>query len=470
MPRDTALGYLRLSGVESDELSPDIQLKRILQLAREQGLALEIDIDLYRDTDKGMHSARKRTNIPQWYALYQRALTDPRVAAIYIYDLRRGFRSVKHLIQEAEALNAAGVKIMRAKGGEIDMTTAEGRKRAIDEVNAAEFESRITTERLKEHYDELRELDVYFSHHSPIGLQRQGTKHKVVWTADANMPSIVALCRIYGEGNSPKEVTKSLAEYGVTWTDKNGVVRPFVLRTVEKVIRRLEIYKPFLSPEVYADALFEREQRSHPNYSKRRAKYKPLLLKGVLICSRCGAHLTATYARNRQGEYLDIYRHRNSAPCPSGQQQIAAKFLDADFRIEFDDYRRQFAVDNEAFVQAILATNPPESTPVSSARREQLARTLEGLEDMMANKLIKPERFRERQSKILAELESLPEASPRNPHRVTEAEARLHASQLQTRLQETLTNETVRRYVVSVKCDGRTLKDIDWRFAVPVSP
>ena len=94
-----ALPYLRLSGVEADELSPDLQLRSILRQIRALDLHADARVeddailgdDVYADIEKGMHSAFKRDNMPAWLRLLDRARSDTRVAAVAAYDLSRAF-------------------------------------------------------------------------------------------------------------------------------------------------------------------------------------------------------------------------------------------------------------------------------------------------------------------------------------------------------------------------------------------
>lgn len=314
--RNRALVYARLSGVEDDELSPEIQIKKCTEIIARDGYIHNAGRDVYQDTDKGMHSARKRDNIPQWYALLERVKADPSIAAVCVYDLQRAFRDVTAMLSEAEQLARSGVTLVRVRGGPIDLHSADGRRRAIDDANNAEYESRKTSERLRDHYQELRDLNINYSHTAPLGLQRTGKRHKVVWSTTDDFKTIVLLCEIYvaDDIGSPL-IARALNKKGCTWINRKGERVPIKPTTIRKTINTIEKYGPFLPPALYENVLRTREARAGRKRNSPRRELPTLLLRRVLYCSKCKCRYTTMHQqvhvyRGKKQYAYDVYIHR----------------------------------------------------------------------------------------------------------------------------------------------------------------
>lgn len=424
-----ALPYQRLSGVEGDEISPQIQLKANLRTIQQLGLTCDPRPhteggDVYQDADKGLHSAYKRDNIPDWLALIERARTDPRVAAVVVYDTSRAFRNVRAMLEEAEQLHAIGVKLIRTRGGEVDLHSADGRRRAIDDANAAEYESRITSERLRAHYAELRDLDVYFSHIEPMGLRRSGKVPNVLWTTTEDFPTIVLVCELYADAEMGCErIAAELRRRGVTWLTRKGIRNPNVSpRTIHNVIRKIEKYKPFLDPSLYARVVETRSKRAWRKSNHRALKYPSLLLRGVLVCGYCGLKyrtttLRATRGYKTSGGLERLYFHPPATLCKVRRAYVSAWKIDSQIWRCLDFLNDLSDADKDDIARRIVT--PREPLPALDLRqhRERLEQRLRGYEQMCADGDISREQFRVYKNQIESELRSLP--PPADPPRTT---------------------------------------------------
>ena len=178
--RDLALLYIRLSfRGYGDEVSPEIQLNGCAEDARRYGVTYS-ESEVY-DEGEGHHSARNRDNLPAWEALYERALTDPRVAAVFCYDLARGFRYTIAIRQVAEELDKHGVKLIFHKEGLFDIRTAHGKFTGTMHAAAAEWYAHTISEKMQEHYAKLRAKGVYTGHRAPLGLNALAKRLKCIW-------------------------------------------------------------------------------------------------------------------------------------------------------------------------------------------------------------------------------------------------------------------------------------------------
>lgn len=384
-----ALAYARLSGVEGDEISPEIQLKTSLRVAASLGLTADPRPyteggDVYADASKGMHSARKRDNIPEWYALIERARQDARVGAVVAYDMQRAFRNVRAMLEEAELLNSFGVKLVRVRGGEVDLQTADGRRRAIDDANAAEYHSHKTSELLKDHYEMLREQGIRYDHTPPLGLNRVGKVPNVKFEPNEDFKTIVLLCELYAQGDmGAPRLAVELEKRGVTWISRKDLARTKRIsqRTVSKTIDKIERYKEWLPADLYARVLEVRAVRAS-RAQNRRVKHPSLALRGLVFCAICESRYIATtvhhLGRKKRGSYYyKNYTHPQPVRCGTKPATIRAEHIEEKIWARLSWMEDLTAEDRDAIARAMVTQPAPfvrDTTTERAALMEQLQR------------------------------------------------------------------------------------------------
>ena len=427
-----ALPYLRLSGVEADELSPDLQLRSILRQIRALDLHADARVeddailgdDVYADIEKGMHSAFKRDNMPAWLRLLDRARSDTRVAAVAAYDLSRAFRKIMAMLEETRLLNSFGVHLI-LNGQVVNLDDPHQWAQWVDQAKHAEFESRITTWRLREHYQEMRDLGINYSHTAPLGLQRTGKRHKVQWSTTDDFATIVTLCELYvAQDIGSPLLARALNQRGYTWVNRKGERVPVKPTTIRKTIATIEKYELFLPPDLYANVLRVRAARAGGKQNSQKTVHPPLLLRRVLFCARCGCRYTTMHqqvrdvrikGKPRKLYQYDVYIHRGEH-CEVSPRTLRAREVHAQL------WERLAWLNDlsEAQTQAIVARmcESPTGDAVDARQlRDKITLQLRNLEEAYLAEDFGPlatarPQYRIRRAQLEKQLAELPEPKP----------------------------------------------------------
>lgn len=349
MSKHLALSYARLSGVRNDPLSPKIQIKRNHETIIKLGLSYNPNRytdggDVYPDDERGQHSAFKRTNLPAWDAVMERVRTDTQqIRYVVAYDMARAFRNVMAMLQHADELLTYGVNLYLTTGGMVDVATADGRRRAIDDANAAEYHSRKTSELIRGHNQSLKAEGVYIYHRGRYGVTRiQGEtdERDAKWVPNDDLPNLVEFLQRYAEGKKGwNSICPEMFRTGVTWLNSANERSEPVPDTLRKLVRGIDFYRPFLDEDY--PGLIDRvkevaaRRKDHQGNGRQFRSHPPPLLAGALYC-HCGKRFecgSSSYQSVKSGErhhYLN-YTHKNTSctvrPRTLTVSQINAKFL-----------------------------------------------------------------------------------------------------------------------------------------------
>lgn len=481
-----ALTYQRLSGVEGDEVSPEIQRRANLRVVQQLGFqCMEAHHtrggDIYEDTEKGMHSAYKRTNIPDWDALIERARSDKRVGVVVAYDMQRAFRNVRAMLDEAELLNSFGVKLIRARGGEVDIQSADGRRRAIDDANAAEYHSRKTSELLRDNYAWLREEGIMYTHKPGMGLKRSGKNAGVKWETNEEFSTIVRMCEIYSEFDvgSPTLARKMNAEK-LTWVNLKGERVRVKPTTVRNAINTIEKYEKFLDQELFANVIRVRTARAGRKGNSPKTRHDPLLLRKLLVCARCGGHYTTIHNftfKKTTGERKkwSYYVHApNEAGCDNSKKAPSSNSLHEQFWKRIAKIEDLSVEDRNAILDRMVQPPSPAVLDTRHAR-EKLTTTLRNLEAAYLAEDFGPldkarAFYRKQRAQLEREIAELPPPPKIVPARFDDRD---DAAIWLDNLVETLilgeslapeeANRLMRSLFLRITMDGAELKDIDYQ-------
>lgn len=481
-----ALPYLRLSGVEEDELSPDLQLRMNLRTLASYNLTADAGVtdntisgtDVYSDIERGMHSAFKRDNMPGWQRCLERARADARVAAVVAYDLSRVFRNIQAMLEETKRLNGFGVHLI-VNGKVVNLDDPYEWAQWVDQAKHAELESRITTWRLNNHYQEMRNLGINYSHTAPLGLKRTGKRHKVQWSTTEDFPTIVLLCELYttNDWGSPR-LARELNRRGCTWVNRHGERGPVKETTVRKTIGTIEKYQPFLDPVLYAAVLRTRAAREDHRANSAAFHHPVPLLRSLLTCAHCGGRYSVMHQQVRDKAYdrtywYEVYLHRwehcntplRSARAPQVNLQVLERLAALQTLSDADRSR----------IAAQMAAGPMGPTIDARQLREKLMLQLRNLEDAYLAEDFGPldaarPLYRKRRAALEKELAELAAAQPPETFLAfrTEVDARawlenlLETLAVAEELAPADANRLMRNLFARIVLDGKEVKALEY--------
>jgi len=401
--RNLALCFLRLSSRGKQEISIDMQRNRCAAECERLGL-----VPVFYEEGLGRHSANTRKNLPEWDKLYKRALTDPAVYCVMGYDHERAFRNVSAARQSAEQLAKVGVKLIFTVSGEVDTTTAHGKMVYTMQAAFAEHYSNYVSEKLYDHFAELKAEGVYAGHRAPQGLKRVGKAKQVKLEKSDDLKTIEEWFTLYTTQDigTPRGAA-ILTAAGFKWRNRQGELREVSADDLVTALANLEMYKPHLAPALYRAVKRRKAQRAQHRANGNQTIHPPLLLRGILFCAACGAPYVCTHQVNRAGNLVSTYRHRRrvhcaSVRCPAAtlvERLVWSKLA----TIEWTDELKR------SIVSALVT--PPDLSQVLDLKqaRDKLAQRLKGFQVMLADGDISRAQFLQFKSEIERDMEQLPE-------------------------------------------------------------
>jgi DNA invertase Pin-like site-specific DNA recombinase len=253
----TAYGYIRKSVVHDAArmLSPETQEAAIRALAARHG---DEDVEILSDLD--VSGKKDRTKRPGWNELL-RAVEDGEATAVYAYSLSRFARSVSQLAEFFDLCDRRRVAV-RVERDHIDTSTATGKLVSNVLASLAQFESDVSSERVKDAFAVKRLKDPGWR--GPGNAEygaRDGEDPDVVIEAFREAQSFDGAARLLNERGFPCRVK------GASWSGS----------VVAGVIRR---HAPDeVGPAVSVGA---------------RAGRSTFRLARVVACSTCGGFLTGS--------------------------------------------------------------------------------------------------------------------------------------------------------------------------------
>jgi hypothetical protein len=465
-----------MSGVERDELSPDIQLKINLRAVKNLGLETDarlendsiVGSDVYADVEKGMHSAFKRDNMPAWLRLIERARTDEKVGAVVAYDLSRVFRNIGAMLEETKLLNSFGVNLI-LNGKIVNLQDPHEWAMWVDQAKHAEFESRITSWRLLGHYQELRDLGIYFSHSAPFGLTRKGSKHKVVWETNEDFFVVETMFRLFASGKySHENLAEEMNRMGLYWRNKQKEKVRLQTRTVQEALFRMDRYKPFIDPILYAEVEREKQRRSKGSPKIRNFVTARSLLQSLCYCAVCGSPFYVSHRSQNPKAHArkDYYFHKIGMFCRERPTLVGAPELEQQFYYWFDEWRAELEAHQDEIIAYLMKPNQDLARNENGIQREALKKKLRNLEEMRADGEISKARFLEMKKQVedqLAKLDPEKKEEPQGvPRGMSEAQARAFFSNITKSLYERMDNASLRKLVKRIEIRHAHIVNVEW--------
>lgn len=416
--RKIALCYLRLSDREIKEVSIDIQKDACADWCRRLGL-LPIFFE-EGEGQAGQFSARKRTKLAVWAQVYQRALTEPTVAAIITYDLSRAFRRTETALMVAEELQKAGVQLVFTTDGIVSVNTPETKFAYTLKAAIAEYESFKATSRLLDHYAKVKARRGYAGHKDMFGLDRVGSSKddSEAWIPDENFPNVLLILEWYafGEYGAPA-ISEMLYQRGVRWRNRSDVETDYVHPcSIQRLLRRIDLYAPFVAehdPTLVPRVKAILQTRAQRKTNHRKLKRPSYLLRGLLYCSHCGARYSQSampFKDKTRHHYY--YSHMPRTGCPNNNAYVVRSRVDAEFAKLFGELYQLSRADLAAM---FAKTNNAPAQPIAldlAAERARLEKRLSRYEEMFADDLMPRDRYLAQTTKIHAQIAALPEPQP----------------------------------------------------------
>lgn len=452
--RRFALCFLRLSNRGKQEVSIEMQRNRCLVECDRLTLT-----PVFYEEGLGKHSANTRTRLPQWDTLYQRALVDPSVYCVMSYDHERSFRNAAAALTSAKELANHGVKLIFVTSGEVDIQSASGKMIFTVQAAFAEHYSNYVSEKLLDHFDELRASGKSLNHRPFWGMVRVGKAPDHSHQPSDELPAVLAWFRLYvskdiGAPNGAKELSLS----GLTRRDLKGNPRALIAKDLRDALSHLEEFKPFLPAALYRAVKRRKEERHFHKANGAQRVYPPPILYRILTCARCGKPYNTTNCW-KHGTFLTSYRHRDPVLCgniihPSGNI-IARMVWQKLSEIEWAEPLKQRIVK--------VLTEPKDVSVALDTRlmREKLDRRLKNYKQMLADEDITRAEFLEHRRTIEAELKNIPavEQTPDDPMPESEAwELVNHLTEMladPTKGTPYTKNQAMRAIFQAVTIDGR---------------
>lgn len=324
--------YIRNSGrAEDDVLKPESQLQYSKTIIERLGGILDEQSGIY-DEGFGLHSAFKRDNLDQFDQMIVDAINDASTGYIVTFDSARLVRNVEVGNAILKRIEHHGLQWHTYINGRLSLESEELRLKTQVQFLMDEEESRRASYRIKHnHYDIAREKKLYFSHHAPIGMKRNGSvkKETLCWTRNEDSYIVEHVLKNYLDGVSLEANYASIK--GVFW----GTVkrRPLTFRAVSNIIEKARRYKPILDPDFYdrLDAkLTANAGRAHNGGTM---KHDSQLLRGILYC-KCGAPYYTAYDSYTTKANVKVlypaYRHDRSNQC-GNPKRIMSHMIDDSF-------------------------------------------------------------------------------------------------------------------------------------------
>lgn len=286
------VAYCRIS---SDKTGAGLGVERQAADCRELALRLGLgEPEILTDNDLSAYSGKRRPG----YEQLKDGLRDGRWSGLLVWHVDRLCRSLRDLEDMVDLINGK-VAVHTVKGGEIDLTTPEGRLQARMLGTMARYESEHRSDRVRRKMDANAEAGIAHGGPRPYGWNPDGT-------LDPAEAGIVAeLTRRVISGESIRALAADLRERGVPssrgaiWHP--GSVKSIVLRSRNAGLRehRGEIVGAGTWPaivdrdswEAARAVLTDPARRTSPGNAPKH------LLSGLMTCGVCDAPVRAGGAK-----------------------------------------------------------------------------------------------------------------------------------------------------------------------------
>lgn len=313
-PRDERGGSFRLSGSLDADTSPtslfgmgtaiytrisDVKGRPGVGVERQQNLCMELadkrgwnDVIVFSDDDISAWSGKAR---PGWESMLD-AIRAGQVSAVVAYEPSRLYRRVYDLLPLIALTEDHGLEIATVMGGEVDLTTPQGRAVAKTIATWDEYESDVKSARVKAQRDEAAKNGKWQSR-PRYGYTLDDDGQLVVNKAQAK-----TLRRIISEiidGSSLRQIATRLNDDNIPTPSGTGrwgsrKVSTLITPTIAGLyVHRRQVVGKGAWEAIVSRADYELARRA---MDARKTPGQPAkhLLTGILKCSHCGASMYRT--------------------------------------------------------------------------------------------------------------------------------------------------------------------------------
>jgi DNA invertase Pin-like site-specific DNA recombinase len=307
--------YVRISHDPAGERAGvERQRKECFELVERYGWG---PVEVYEDNDVSAYSRRPR---PEFERLLEN-VQNGHVTRLVVWATDRLYRRVSDLVRITDVL--AGCEVRSVVGGEIDLSTAEGRFRAQMLGAVGEFESARRGERVKARARQRAEEGRVTAGSRPFGWQSAG-KYFVPHSVEA-----LLLEQAYGMflgGASLNSICRWIEEQGTTGT-RGTPLRPTQLRKILVSPRNAGIvtYRGVEIGRNDAQIIDVDTWRatcniiSDPSRRTSTGRKSNALLVGRIRCGNCGGPMASS---NRNGRVPEYRCTRGGNGCPARRREL----------------------------------------------------------------------------------------------------------------------------------------------------
>lgn len=325
-PPRTAIIYLRKSQLSNADNDLEAHERRCRKIAAQHG---DLEPVVLRESE-GHRSAFSDSRRPGYREMEER-VTSGRVSRIYVNDRARIWRNAVEWLTFLTLCRKHGTEIVPAIEGAVG-DVGDPNQQLLEFINGWKNEQYRTavSRSLRATKADLRRAGLFVANRPPMGLTLVGSKFERKLVANDDLAILVEALELYVGGLGCDLVARQMNargrkwHYGQRWVTFGG-------QALRHVIRRIELYQPFLDPLLYERVLDTRERRRGRKQNSARQKHPRLLLSKLLYCAHCGSRFYSNYhLRRRQKTVVyPSYLHPDHIACPTERRWFGAGPLDA---------------------------------------------------------------------------------------------------------------------------------------------
>ena len=371
----TAAIYARLSQERGEETSVQVQVQECRKAA--EGLGYEVPSSLVF-TDRNISASQRGTRRPAFEQLIE-LISQGRVTTVFVREQSRFYRKPRELEDLIDLVEDKQLRIHSLFGGDVNLTTSDGRAYARMMVTQDKRESERLGERVRMAKADLRAKGKYAGGPRPFGYDSAPGGGLVINPTEASHIKESATRILAGE--SLNRVVLDFNERSVTsagggkWTPSRLkrilVGRPDTLYRNGPLCAGGETWPAILTGDEVAllCARLTAPSKYRPTQPHVQARKYPLT--GLIVCSLCGASMIGS------GGYYRCATIRGGC----GHVSITARTMEADLLHRIDNLRGY--QDMAGKPQPDERSGVPVA-PVDEEHRADLLRELHALEKRLA--------------------------------------------------------------------------------------
>lgn len=321
----TAIIYLRKSQLSNADNDLAAHERRCRQIAAQHG---DMEPVIIRESE-GHRSAFSDARRPGYRELEERVAAD-QVSRLYVNDRARIWRNAVEWLTFLDLCRRHGTEIVPAIEAAVG-DVSDPNQQLLEFINGWKNEQYRTavSRSLRATKADLRKAGLYVANRPPLGLSLVGSKFERKLVANADLPVLVEALELYVGGLGCGMVAREMNARGRKWHYGQRWVT-FGDQALRYVLRRIELYQPFLEPLLYEQVLETRARRRGRRQNSARQKHPRLLLSKLLYCAHCGSRYYSNYHQRRPRGVIvyPSYLHPEHIACPTKRRWFGAAALD----------------------------------------------------------------------------------------------------------------------------------------------